>query len=61
VVKTVLQANKRMRRHSYGEVGRTINLSGEGRQFIKVHVKKLAADHYLAQVGKGRGARYTLK
>jgi hypothetical protein len=22
----------------------------------KVHVKKLAADHYLMQVGKGRGA-----
>jgi hypothetical protein len=28
---------------------------------IKVHVKKLAADHYLMQVGKVRGARYTLK
>jgi len=24
---------------------------------IKVHVKKLAADHCLTQVGKGRGAR----
>jgi hypothetical protein len=30
------------------------------RNTIKVHVKKLAADHYM-QVGKGRGARYTLK
>jgi len=28
---------------------------------IKVHVKKLANDSYLAQVGKGRGARYTLR
>jgi hypothetical protein len=26
-----------------------------------VHVKKLAEQHYLLQVGKGRGARYTLK
>ena len=31
------------------------------RNTIKVHVKKLAEQHYLAQVGKGRGARYTLK
>jgi predicted HTH transcriptional regulator len=31
------------------------------RNTIKVHVKKLAADNYLVQVGRGRGARYTLK
>jgi Fic family protein len=35
--------------------------TGANRNTIKVHVKKLAADHYLTQVGKGRGARYTLK
>jgi len=35
--------------------------TGANRNTIKVHVKKLAGDHYLAQVGKGRGARYTLK
>ena len=33
--------------------------TGANRNTIKVHVKKLAADHYLMQVGKGRGARYT--
>jgi Fic family protein len=31
------------------------------RNTIKVHVKKLAEQHYLAQVGKGRGARYAIK
>jgi Fic family protein len=31
------------------------------RNTIKVHVRKLAGENYLAQVGKGRGARYTLK
>lgn len=31
------------------------------RNTIKVDVRKLAADHYLTRVGKGRGARYTLK
>jgi Fic family protein len=31
------------------------------RNTIKVHVKKLAEQQYLAQVGKGRGARYTIK
>ena len=31
------------------------------RNTIKVHLKKLADQHYLAQVGKGRGARYTIK
>jgi Fic family protein len=35
--------------------------TGANRNTIKVHVKKLAGDNYLAQVGKGRGARYTLK
>ena len=34
---------------------------GANRNTIKVHVKKLAADHYLMQVGKGRDARYTLR
>jgi predicted HTH transcriptional regulator len=33
--------------------------TGANRNTIKVHVKKLATDNYLAQVGKGRGARYT--
>lgn len=31
------------------------------RNTIKVHLRKLAKDSYLAQAGKGRGARYTLK
>lgn len=35
--------------------------TGANRNTIKVHVKKLAEQHYLAQVGKGRGARYTMK
>ena len=35
--------------------------TGANRNTIKVHVKKLAEQHYLAQVGKGRGARYTVK
>jgi Fic family protein len=35
--------------------------TGANRNTIKVHVKKLAEQHYLAQVGKGRGARYTIK
>ncbi len=35
--------------------------SGANRNTIKVHLRKLASDNYLAQVGKGRGARYTLK
>ena len=35
--------------------------TGANRNTIKVHVKKLAADNYLEQVGRCRGARYTLK
>ena len=35
--------------------------TGTNRNTIKVHVKKLAEQHYLLQVGKGRGTRYTLK
>jgi Fic family protein len=35
--------------------------TGADRNTITVHVKKLAEQHYLAQVGKGRGARYTIK
>jgi Fic family protein len=31
------------------------------RNTIKVHLKKLAGENFLAQVGQGRGARYTLK
>jgi Fic family protein len=34
--------------------------TGANRNTIKVHLRKLASDSYLAQVGKGRGARYTL-
>ena len=35
--------------------------TGANRNTIKVHVKKLAEQHYLTQVGKGRGARYMMK
>jgi Fic family protein len=35
--------------------------TGANRNTIKVHVKKLAEQLYLAQVGKGRGARYVIK
>jgi Fic family protein len=35
--------------------------TGANRNTIKVHVKKLAEQHYLMQIGKGRGARYTIK
>ena len=35
--------------------------TGANRNTIKVHVKRLAEQHYLVQVGKGRGARYTIK
>ena len=35
--------------------------TGANRNTIKVHIKKLATEQYLMQVGKGRGARYTLK
>src|ERR1700723_3645355 len=35
--------------------------TGTNRNTIKAHLRKLASDNYLAQVGKGRGARYTLK
>jgi predicted HTH transcriptional regulator len=35
--------------------------TGANRNTIKVHVKKLAEDHYLTQLGKGRGARYVIK
>jgi len=35
--------------------------TGANRNTIKAHVKKLATDSYLVQVGKGRGARYTIK
>ena len=31
------------------------------RNTIKVHLKKLVEQNYLVQVGKGRGARYTIK
>ena len=30
------------------------------RNTIKAHLRKLASDNYLAQIGMGRGARYTL-
>src|SRR3984893_12214049 len=35
--------------------------TGANRNTIKVHLKKLAEQHYLAQLGKGRGVRYTMK
>jgi Fic family protein len=35
--------------------------TGANRNTIKVHLKRLAEQHYLVQVGKGRGARYTIK
>jgi len=35
--------------------------TGANRNTIKVHLRKLVSDSYLLQVGKGRGARYTLK
>jgi Fic family protein len=35
--------------------------TGANRNTIKVHVKKLAEQQYLRQVGQGRGARYTIK
>ncbi len=34
--------------------------TGANRNTIKVHVKRLAGDHYPTQVSKGRGARYTV-
>jgi len=35
--------------------------TGANRNTIKAHVKKLAEQDYLLAVGKGRGARYTVK
>jgi hypothetical protein len=35
--------------------------TGANRNTVKAHLRKLASDNYLAQVGKGRGARYTPK
>jgi Fic family protein len=35
--------------------------TGANRNTIEVHAKKLAEQHYLAQAGKGRGARYMIK
>jgi Fic family protein len=35
--------------------------TGANRSTIKVHVKKLTEQRYLAQVGKGRGARYMIR
>jgi Fic family protein len=35
--------------------------TGANRNTVKAHLRKLAIDNYLAQVGKGRGARHTLK
>ena len=41
---------------------REIGIStGANRNTIKVHVKKLAEEQYLRQVGEGRGARYTIR
>lgn len=35
--------------------------TGANRNTIKAHMKKLVGQQYLTQVGKGRGARYTIK
>jgi Fic family protein len=35
--------------------------TGANRNTIKVHLKRLAEQHYLVQAGKGRGARYMIK
>ena len=35
--------------------------TGANRNTIKVHLRKLATDNYLSQVGERRGSRYTLK
>lgn len=35
--------------------------TGANRNTIKAHVKNLAAQHYLAPAGKGRGVRYTVR
>ncbi len=35
--------------------------TGANRNTIKVHLKKLAEQHYLKQAGKGRGARHMIK
>jgi hypothetical protein len=35
--------------------------TGANRNTIKLHLKKLVGDNYLARVGQGRGVRYTLK
>jgi hypothetical protein len=35
--------------------------TGANRNTIKLHLKKLAELHYLAQFGNWRGARYTVK
>ncbi len=35
--------------------------TGSNRNTIKAHIKKLAEQDYLLAVGKGRGARYTVK
>jgi Fic family protein len=37
------------------------NSTGANRNTIKVHLKKLVKQHYLVQLGKGRGVRYTIK
>jgi Fic family protein len=37
------------------------NSTGANRNTIKVHLKKLAEQHYLVQLGKGRGVRYAVK
>jgi len=35
--------------------------TGANRNTIKVHLKKLAEQNYLTQIGKGRGGRYAIK
>jgi Fic family protein len=42
-------------------VKETETATNANRNTIKVHIKKLTEQNYLVQIGKGRGARYTLK
>ena len=48
--------------HTRGEITITAieDSTGANRNTIKVHLKKLSEQHYLVQLGKGRGARYAI-
>jgi predicted transcriptional regulator len=53
----ILELVKRRREITVKEIE---DSTGANRNTIKVHLKKLAEQHYLAQVGKGRGALYVI-